>query len=123
MVMRAEAAGGTATMTVGSTQICRNNIGIPREMTATMFGRRIFAYSLCLCAAIPAKASFAYDLQAEPTEAEKVLAAKIKCEDFRKNADGSWTSGPKVMIGANAFSNSTFGVGDINQDGADFAVV
>jgi hypothetical protein len=58
-----------------------------------------------------------------PTDAEKALAAQIKCEDFTKNPDGSWHSGPNAMIGTNGFSNNTFGVRGIVIQGADVAVV
>jgi hypothetical protein len=59
----------------------------------------------------------------EPTDAEKALAVKIKCEDFKKNPDGSWHSGPNAMIGTDVFSNNTFGVHGIVIRGADVAVV
>jgi hypothetical protein len=36
-------------------------------------------------------------------KAEAALAAKIKCEDFRKNTNGTWTSGPDTKIGDSAF--------------------
>jgi hypothetical protein len=48
---------------------------------------------------------------ADPTEESRAgaaLAGKIKCEDFRKNPDGTWTSGPNAKIGSNPFSNLTF---------------
>ena len=37
--------------------------------------------------------------QADVTKTETAPAAKIKCKDFRKNADGTWTSGPDTKIG------------------------
>ena len=36
----------------------------------------------------------------QESKAEAALAGKIKCEDFRKNPDGTWTSGPNVKIGS-----------------------
>ena len=59
----------------------------------------------------------------QPTSAEKKLAGQIKCEDFKKNANGSWTSGPNAKIGTNVYSNTTFGVRGISLDGADVAIV
>ena len=43
------------------------------------------------------------DQQTIVTKAEAALTAKIKCGDFRKNAKGTWTSGPNTKIGTNAF--------------------
>jgi hypothetical protein len=40
------------------------------------------------------------DQQTIVTKAEAALAAKIKCGDFSKNANGTWTSGPNTKIGA-----------------------
>jgi hypothetical protein len=44
----------------------------------------------------------------QESKAEAALAGKIKCQDFRKNPDGTWTSGPNAKIGSNPFSNLTF---------------
>jgi hypothetical protein len=63
---------------------------------------------------------------ADPTQeskAEAALAGKIKCEDFRKNPDGTWTSGPNVKIGSNPFSKLTFGRERVTIGGADLATV
>jgi hypothetical protein len=63
---------------------------------------------------------------ADPTQeskAEAALAGKIKCEDFRKNPDGTWTSGPNVKIGSNPFSHLTFGRERVTIGGADLATV
>jgi len=38
------------------------------------------------------------DQQTIVTKAEAALAAKIKCEDFRKNTNGTWTSAPNTKI-------------------------
>jgi hypothetical protein len=40
------------------------------------------------------------------TKAEAALAAKIRCGDFRKNANGTRTSGPNTKIGAKRFSKT-----------------
>jgi hypothetical protein len=61
--------------------------------------------------------------QAEGTKAEAALAAKIKCEDFRKNADGTWTSGPNTKIGTNSFPDHTFDTHGVSIGGADLATV
>ena len=50
------------------------------------------------------------DQQTIVTKAEAALAAKIKCRDFRKNVNGTWTSGPNTKIGANAFPQHTFDI-------------
>ena len=57
------------------------------------------------------------------TKAEAALAAKIKCRDFRKNASGTWTSGPNTKIGANAFPQHTFDIRGVSIGGADLATV
>jgi hypothetical protein len=63
------------------------------------------------------------DQQTIVTKAEAALAAKIKCRDFRKNANGTWTSGPNTKIGANAFPQHTFGIRGVSIGGADLATV
>ena len=63
---------------------------------------------------------------ADPTEESRAgvaLAGKIKCEDFRKNPDGTWTSGPNAKIGSNPFSNLTFESKRVTIGGADLATV
>jgi hypothetical protein len=61
--------------------------------------------------------------QTTVTKAEAALSAKIKCEDFRKNSDGTWTSGPNTKIGVNAFPNHTFDTQGVSIGGADLATV
>ena len=63
------------------------------------------------------------DQQTIVTKAEAALAAKIKCRDFRKNANGTWTSGPNTQIGANAFPQHTFDIRGVSIGGADLATV
>ena len=65
-------------------------------------------------------------VNANPTQeskAEAALAGKIKCDDFRKNPDGTWTSGPNAKIGSNPFSNLTFDSKRVTIGGADLATV
>jgi|SRR5690242_9918010 hypothetical protein len=57
------------------------------------------------------------------TKAEAALAAKIRCGDFRKNANGTRTSGPNTKIGANAFPKHTFDIRGVSIGGADLATV
>jgi hypothetical protein len=57
-----------------------------------MSTHRLFSLALCLAAAEYVNSANAQ--QTETSKAEAALAAKIKCGDFRKNADGTWTSGP-----------------------------
>jgi hypothetical protein len=63
------------------------------------------------------------DQQTIVTKAEAALADKIKCRDFRKNANGTWTSGPNTKIGVNAFPQHTFNVRGVSIGGADLATV
>ena len=63
------------------------------------------------------------DQQTIVTKAETALAGKIKCGDFRKNANGTWTSGPNTKIGANAFPKHTFDIHGVSIGGADLATV
>jgi len=63
------------------------------------------------------------DQQTIVTKAEAALAAKIKCGDFSKNANGTWTSGPNTKIGANAFPKHTFDIRGVSIGGADLATV
>ena len=60
---------------------------------------------------------------AQTTDAEKKLAAQVQCNDFKKNPNGSWTSGPTAKIGSVMFNNNTFGVHGFNYHGADLSTV
>jgi hypothetical protein len=63
---------------------------------------------------------------ADPTQesrAEAALADKIRCEDFRKNPDGTWTSGPDAKIDSNPFSKLTFDSKRVTIGRADLATV
>jgi hypothetical protein len=59
----------------------------------------------------------------QPTDAEKAMAAQIKCEDWKKNPNDTWTSGPSVKIGGMTFANNTFGIRGLNIGGADIVIV
>jgi hypothetical protein len=63
------------------------------------------------------------DQQTIVTKAEAALAAKIKCEDFRKNTNGTWTSAPNTKIGDSAFPQHTFDIREVSIGGADLATV
>ena len=39
---------------------------------------------------------------------EKSIADQIRCADFKRNADGSWTSGPGAKIGDVDLAENTF---------------
>jgi hypothetical protein len=54
--------------------------------------------------------------------AEKTLAAKINCVDYKKSG-GTWTGGPNAKIDDSAFTDMSFGSGGISIDGADLATV
>ena len=73
-----------------------------------------------------AVAAYLSSANADPpqeSKAEAALAGKITCEDFQKNSDGTWTSGPNVKIGSNPFSNLTFESKRVIIGGADLATV
>jgi hypothetical protein len=73
-----------------------------------------------------AVAAYLSSANADPTQeskAEAALAGKIKCEDFRKNPDGTWTSGPNAKIGNNPFSSLTFESKRVTVGRADLATV
>ena len=75
-----------------------------------MLPRNILRLSVYL-----AVAGYLSSANADPTQeskAEVALAGKIKCEDFRKNPDGTWTSGADAKIGSNSFSNLTLKVSE-----------
>jgi hypothetical protein len=87
----------------------------------SMLPRNIFR--LLVYFAVAAYLSFA---NADPTEESRAgvaLAGKIKCEDFRKNPDGTWTSRADAKIGSNSFSNLTFESKRVTIGGADLATV
>jgi hypothetical protein len=88
-----------------------------------MFANRSFAFGLTLGALAVSQANNAGAQKREPNETEKALAAQIKCEDFAKNSNGGWTSGPNVRIGATDLGGNTFGVRGVNVNGADLATV
>jgi hypothetical protein len=57
------------------------------------------------------------------TMVEQALADRIKCEEWRKNPDGTWTSGFDSRIGSNTFRNTTVAPGAWSVDGADVGAV
>jgi hypothetical protein len=61
------------------------------------------------------------DQQTIVTKAEAALAAKINCGDFRKNTNGTWTSGPDTKIGDSAFPQHTFAIRGVSIGEADLA--
>ena len=85
----------------------------------------LFGIGLCLVGSdyINSANAEQTDQQIIVTKAEAALAAKIKCGDFRKNANGSWTSGPNTKIGASAFPKHTFDIHGVTIGGADLATV
>jgi hypothetical protein len=86
-----------------------------------MFIDKLFSFALCLVSAHYINSANAQP--AKVTTAEAALAAKIKCVDFRKNPDGTWTSGPNTKIGTSAFPSHTFGIEGVSIGGADLATV
>jgi hypothetical protein len=60
---------------------------------------------------------------AQMTVLEQALADKIKCEEWRRNPDGSWTSSSESKIGTNTFRNTTVAPGAWSVDGADVGAV
>ena len=86
-----------------------------------LLSHKLVGVVLCLAGAVTA--NFANAQQTTVTKAEAALSAKITCKDFRKNSDGTWTSGPDTKIGANAFPNHTFDTNAVTIGGADLATV
>ena len=80
------------------------------------------AYIIVGCFAVT-PANFAHAQTKKQTATEDSLAAKINCQDFQKNSDGTWTSSPDARIGKMDFSNHTFGVGEVDIGGADLAAI
>ena len=79
-----------------------------------MFPQSIFPLLIYL--AVAASLSSANADPTQESKAEAALAGKIKCEDFRKHPDGTWTSG-------NSFSNLTFESKRVTIGGADLATL
>jgi hypothetical protein len=94
-------------------------------MSIKLLRHELFGVVLCLAGTNYINSANAQqtDQQTIVTKAEAALAAKIKCGDFRKNANGTWTSGPNTKIGANAFPKHTFDINGVNIGGADLATV
>jgi hypothetical protein len=91
-----------------------------------MFTHKLLSLVVCLvvlCLVGTDYVSSAHAQQTKAINAEAALTAKIKCADFRKNADGTWTSGPNTKIGTNAFSNHTFDTSGVSIGGVDLATV
>jgi hypothetical protein len=86
-----------------------------------MFPQSIFRLLIYL--AVAASLSSANADPTQESKAEAALAGKIKCEDFRKNPNGTWTSGPNAKIGSNPFPNLTFESKRVTIGGADLATV
>ena len=94
-------------------------------MSIKLLRRELLGVVLCLMGTDYINSANAQqtDQQTIVSKAEAALAAKIKCRDFRKNANGSWTSGPNTKIGANAFPQHTFDIHGVSIGGADVATV
>jgi hypothetical protein len=58
--------------------------------------QKLFGPLVCLTAA--ASYNVANTGPTRDSKAETVLAGKINCDDFRKNPDGIWTSGPAWKV-------------------------
>ena len=86
-----------------------------------MFPQSIFPLLIYL--AVAASLSSANADPTQESKAEAALAGKIKCEDFRKNPNGTWTSGPNAKIGSNPFPNLTFESKRVTIGGADATVL
>jgi hypothetical protein len=80
-------------------------------------------YRLLVYLAVAASLGSANADPTQESKAEAALAGKINCDDFRKNPDGTWTSGPIAKIGSNPFSNLTFESKRVTIGGADLATV
>jgi hypothetical protein len=96
-----------------------------RTESIKLLRNQLFGVVLCLVGTNYINSANAQqtDQQTIVTKAEAALAAKIKCRDFRKNANGTWTSGPNTKIGTNAFPQHTFDNHGVSIGGADLATV
>jgi hypothetical protein len=94
-------------------------------MSIKLLCHELFGVVLCLVGTNYINSANAQqtDQQTIVTKAEAALTAKIKCGDFRKNAKGTWTSGPNTKIGTNAFPKHTFDINGVSIGGADLATV
>jgi hypothetical protein len=102
----------------------RPGLGFIENRTMVLRGV-LFGIGLCLVGSDYINSANAQqtDQQIIVTKAEAALAAKIKCGDFRKNANGTWTSGPNTKIGASVFPKHTFDIHGVTIGGADLATV
>jgi hypothetical protein len=97
-------------------------LGLIGGVTANwLLCHKLIGVTLCLMGAVYIDSANAQ--RTTVTQAEAALSAKIKCEDFIKNSDGTWTSGPNTKIGANAFPNHTFDTNGVSIGGVDLAAV
>jgi hypothetical protein len=80
-------------------------------------------FRLLVYFAVAAYLSYTNADATQESKAEAALAGKIRCEDFRKNPDGTWTSDANAKIGNNPFSNLTFESKRVTIGGADLATV
>ena len=60
---------------------------------------------------------------AQMSDAEQKLASLVDCQQFKKNADGSWTGAPDARIGKIMAGGQVFVRGGFKLDGADIATV
>jgi hypothetical protein len=60
---------------------------------------------------------------AQMTAVEQTLADKIKCDEWKKNQNGSWISKPDTKICSYSFSNTTIAPGAWSLEGADLGTV
>jgi hypothetical protein len=60
---------------------------------------------------------------AQMTAVEQTLADQIKCDEWKKNQNGSWISKPDTKIGSYSFSSTTIAPGAWSLDGADLGTV
>ena len=84
---------------------------------------RVFQKLSILLLALTTQFTSAAAQPAHPNEAEKAMAALVNCNDWKRNPDGSWTSGENVKIGNMTFSSSKIGPNGMNLNGADVATV
>jgi len=92
-------------------------------MSIKLLRHELLGIVLCLMGTDYINSANAQQTDQETIVTKAALAAKIKCRDFRKNASGTWTSGPNTKIGANAFPQHTFDIRGVSIGGADLATV
>jgi hypothetical protein len=80
------------------------------------------AYIIAGCFAVITPTDLAHAQPKKPTATEDTLAAKIKCQAFRKIPTANGLAAPTQRLGK-WIGSHTFGVGEVDVGSADLATV